>query len=171
MRVETRFTNEYTGETTEKVAHRSEALNEQGYKFMIQNRQCRIFADIDLPPAFTPADVGRIYLLSKHYLEKDTNCLVKRTKRGKTHMAEHDIYKALGLQERQGRELVSKMIKKGVMARMKITSANTEVVQYYINPMYFISGARLSPSLYRLFATWLDPVLPVWAVLQLRTMK
>lgn len=171
MRIETKYKNQFTGEVTTFVTHRADTLNEKGYKFKTNNSQCRVFADSDLPEEFSVADTGRIYLMVKQHLEKDTNCLIKRSKHGNRHMAESDIWAALGLQERQAKALMFKMLDKGVLAKMDITSKNITVTQYYINPTYFIAGSRVSPSLYRMFSAWLDKDVPKWAQDQLRAMK
>ena len=162
--------NEYTGQVTTSTTRFPEALDDEGYLFMIRNRQCRIFSEVQFPKALSYSDKGRIQNLSK-CIEKDTNCLVKRTKCGKTHMTEHDIYKSLDLGERQGITLLRKLTKLGLIAKVSIESKGIKTHKYYINPMYYIAGKRLSPALYRMFAEWLDPILPVWASIQLKQIK
>jgi hypothetical protein len=62
------------------------------------------------------------------------------------------------MKPRQAYRFVEKMIKLGIMARVKVECENHTQTQYYINPMYYFSSNRLPLNLYLMFQPQLDEV-------------
>jgi len=56
------------------------------------------------------------------------------------------------------------MMDLGIIAKAIINTNEQIEVQYYLNPLYFISSKYLSPGLYMLFRKQLDKVLPAWVI-------
>ena len=70
----------------------------------------------------------------------------------------------IGLKSSQSYSFVRKMMRLGMMAEVKIKSEGSVETQYYINPIYFFSGNRISLNLYLIFHHHLDRHLPWWVV-------
>lgn len=138
-----------------------DVLNNDGYLFWARKKQCRTFSDVELPECLTYTERGRLLNLTKH-IELGTNCLVKRTNKGYTHMSDQDITKALGLEGRRGIALIRKLMTAGVIGKMVLECEGIITTQYFVNPIYFHAGKRLSKTLYRVFAKHLEQHLEKW---------
>jgi len=66
--------------------------------------------------------------------------------------------------ERNTKDFVKRMIDLGIMAKAIVNSNEQIDVQYYLNPLYFLSSKYLSPGLYMLFRKQLDDHLPQWVI-------
>lgn len=155
--------NEYTGEYSVQEFQFPDVLNDDGYLFMPRRNQCRMFGDFPLPKALNPAEKGRLLDLVAH-IEKHTNCLMKRSSKGKVAMSDLDIIKALGLKERQGKALLNKLMANGVLGFMSFDCGDAPTLQYYMNPLYMCATKRLSANQYRMFAKYIKPHIPQYVV-------
>lgn len=161
MKVKKTVVSEFTGEVFESTKSYPDVFNDEGYLFWARRKQCRVFSEITLPEALSFADKGRLMNLVPH-IEKNTNCLVKRTKQGYEPMEFKDFEKAFDLGTRQAKALLIKLIETGVLAQVIISTKNDSSVKYYVNPIYYHAGKRITVELYRLFSKWLDPHLNPW---------
>ena len=72
--------------------------------------------------------------------------------------SEQEISDIIGLQLRQGKRFLHKMIKLGIMVK-SVTKDRTE---YYFSPIYFFSTNRIDLDLYMKCQEELDKVLNAW---------
>lgn len=137
-------------------------FNDEGYLFMINKNGARVFQYIDLPEDFSDTEIGKIFKLKNHIQHK-TNMLYKRTRDGYIPMCREDIIKSLGYSSRRGITFFNRLIDKEVLAQVTIKCGEAEdMIQFYMNPLYFHSGKRINVNLYTLFKRQLDPYLKDW---------
>jgi hypothetical protein len=94
----------------------------------------------------------------------NTNMLGVKGNGGVRALDIEDIAKVLSVTNNQGYRFVEKMIKLGVLAKVKINSNGQQVIQYYVNPIHWFAGKRISLNLYLLFKAQLDTLLPTWVI-------
>jgi hypothetical protein len=155
--------NPSTGEIySENIRHISAAFEEdKGYLFWARKDFARSFLDIDFPQQMTFDDRGRMATLAKKMWGK-INMLGYRGHGGAKPYNEDKIAAIVGLSPARGKRFINKMVRLGVIARVEVKSENKVDVQYYINPIYFHSGNRISLNLYLIFRKQLDYYLPEW---------
>jgi len=133
-------------------------MNEDGYRFPAHKAGARLFDDITFPYSMTPAEIGRMTLLSKVMIG-GTNMMGYRKGRNIYAYSATDIMELARLQPRNGRRFIRKMLDLRVMQRIETNSG----IQYYINPAYFMAaGHRLSLDLFLLFRDELSQIVPAW---------
>lgn len=109
------------------------------------------------------ADIGRLHVLAENTYA-DTN-MIAYYKNKKYYPAEiKEISEMIRLCERNTKDFVKRMINLGIMAKAIVNSNEQIDVQYYLNPLYFLSSKYLSPGLYMLFKKQLDEHLPQWVI-------
>lgn len=158
-----RYINTETGEVFGEKNHFFPAAfdEEKGYLFWVRKNSCRSFHDVEFPPEMTDIDIGRMTRLSKK-VWSNTNMLGYRGNGGIKPYDIEKIAEVLRLKPRQTRNFISKMIKLGVMAKVKVEVGGKKETHYYLNPIYFFSGNRIPLNLYLIFREQLDAVLPEW---------
>lgn len=70
------------------------------------------------------------------------------------------IGRVLGLKPTSAQRFASRMIAAGVMIHFQLIGCGACISQYYLNPLYYFTGKRLSLGLYLKFRKQLDRVLP-----------
>lgn len=134
---------------------------DQGYLFWTRTQGARIFANIPYPDGMSKADIGNLAILSKHILGK-TNLLGRR-KRGEVKpYSARDIGILLDLNEDQAERFLKRAHRYGVIKPVSVPFGERVEIQYYMNPLYYLAGNRLSPNLYLLFREEIDAYLPTW---------
>lgn len=145
-----------------RVHHIAAAFDEEkGYLFWIRKTHTKSFADTPYPPSMTHTEIGRMAVLAKR-IWSNTNMLGYRGNGGVKPYDVEQIGKTVDLGPRQAARFVEKMIKVGMMARVRVDSSGKKETQYYINPIFYFSGNRISLNLYLIFKEQLDKVLPEW---------
>ena len=134
---------------------------EKGYMLFLNKRNVRIFPDIDFPESFGMSDIARLFLLSRHIVGT-TNMIGKRVRNGIRPMSVEDMSKIADMPYRRFVTWLNRMIRAGMIARVKVKTEETEVTQYYMNPLYFFSSRYLPLNLYLLFQEQIDRYLPEW---------
>lgn len=134
---------------------------DSGYLFWTHTKGARIFSRIPYPSGMSKADIGNLAILGKHIWHK-TNVLAKKTRIGAKPYSVQDIGKLLDLNEDQAARFLKRAEKNKVIKPVTVPFGDYTEVQYYINPLYFFAGNRLSPNLYLLFREELDPYLEDW---------
>jgi hypothetical protein len=140
-----------------------ERINEKGYLFKSNANKATTYEFATLPEELSDDAIGKVYRL-KGYIGKNTNMLRIRKSKGYYPMERKDFEKVWGLKKRQTNGLLNKLINLGVIAQNTIEVEYTIRVQYYMNPMYFHNGSRISPILYDMFKEQLRPHFPQWVV-------
>lgn len=131
----------------------------RGYNFRYKSLSIKSYLDIPLPDVFTDSELGKIFRLSR-CIYADSNMLGRRTKSGIRPYTHADIIKVFGVQERQGRALLKKLIDNKVIRRMEFVNQGKRECQFYFNPLYFFSGKYLNLNLFILFQDLLADNLP-----------
>ncbi len=163
MLKETRLINTQTGEVLGKNVHPIAPVfdEEKGYLFWPRKSFAKSFLDIDFPKELSFKEIGQLTTLAKKMCPK-TNMLGYRGNGGTRPYNIDKIGAVIGLKSSQSYSFVRKMIRLGVIAEVKIKTGETIETQYYINPIYFFSGNRISLNLYLIFHRQLDRHLPEW---------
>jgi len=137
-----------------------DVFNNDGYRFPFNKAGSRIFSDVQFPISITPAEIGRMTILSKLMIA-GTNMLGYRQDTKIYAYTYDEIIDLARLRRSQGSSFMCKMIRLHLMQRVQTTSGP----QYYINPAYFMaSGQRLNLNLFLLFKDDLMPILPDWVL-------
>lgn len=109
------------------------------------------------------ADIGRLHVLAENTYA-DTNMIAYYKNKKYYPAGIKEISEMIRLCERNTKDFVKRMIDLGIMAKA-IVNFNEQIdVQYYLNPLYFLSSKYLSPGLYMLFRKQLDEHLPQWVI-------
>lgn len=153
-------TGEIVSQKTQRVGSRFDP--EKGYLFRTQAGGFGQFYDVPFPDEMTDIEIGRMTRLAKRMWGK-TNMLGYRGNGGIRPYGIDGIAKIVGLKDSQAYAFVKKMIRLGVMAKVRIESKGATDYQYYVNPLYYNSSTRISLGLYLLFRAQLDPYIPAWA--------
>lgn len=162
---ETRLIDRDTGEIYNSKVHPIAPVfhEEKGYLFWPRKSFAKSFLDISFPKELSFKEIGQLTILAKKMCPK-TNMLGYRGNGGTRPYNIDKIGAVIGLKSSQSYSFVRKMIRLGVMAEVKIKSEGSIEIQYYINPIYFFSGNRISLNLYLIFHRQLDKYLPMWVV-------
>lgn len=162
---ETRIINTKTGEVLDKRIYPIAPVfdEEKGYLFWPRKSFAKSFLDIDFPKELSFKEIGQMTTLAKKMCPK-TNMLGYRGSGGARPYNVDKIGAVIGLKSSQSYSFIRKMIRLGLMAEVKIKSGGSVETQYYINPIYFFSGNRISLNLYLIFHHHLDRHLPGWVV-------
>jgi hypothetical protein len=135
----------------------------EGYLLWPRKNHGKHYRDTPFPAGMSFMDIGRMTVLSES-MWSNTNMLGVKGQGGVKPFDLTDIAKVLKVAERQSYRFVDRMLKLGVMAKVKVMGNGESEIQYYINPLYFFGGKRLPLSLYLLFRKQLDAVLPTWVI-------
>jgi len=135
----------------------SEILTDEGYKVPVHKLGAKIFADVLFPEEVTHAEIGRMTCLSKLMIGK-TNLLGYRRGRDIEAYTEKELAGIVGLKDRQGRQFIKKMYDLHMIHKTE--------TGIYINPMYFMTGQRLSLDLFLIFREELKGFLPDWVMVE-----
>ncbi|MFA4834923.1 MAG: hypothetical protein WC749_02460 [Dehalococcoidia bacterium] len=159
--------DENTGEKiSEKQRYFPPAFDEEkGYLFWPRKNFCRSFHDVEFPSELNDLEIGRMARLAKR-IWSNTNMLGYRGNGGVRPHTIDTISEILGMQPRQAYRFIEKMIRLGVLARVKIETEARKETHLYVNPMYFFSSNRIPLNLYLLFRHSLDQHLPTRAIEQ-----
>ena len=133
----------------------------RGYLWRSKGAGVKSFFDVPYPKEMSMIDRGRIATLAK-YIWHDTNMLGYR---GHGRIKPYDVEGVgalVGLNAAQSRSFVKRMIKLGIIKRIEVPFGDYLETQFYINPVYYFAGPRLSCNLYALFHLELDQYLPEW---------
>lgn len=109
------------------------------------------------------ADIGRLHVLAENTYA-DTNMIAYYKNKKYYPAGIKEISEMIRLCERNTKDFVKRMIDLGIMAKAIVNSNEQIDVQYYLNPLYFLSSKYLSPGLYMLFRKQLDEHLPQWVI-------
>lgn len=121
----------------------------------------RSFFDVPFPEAMSMIDRGRMATLSKN-MWGDTNMLGYR---GYGRIKPYDIGgigHLVGLNSKQADLFVARMIKFSIIKCVPIPFGEKIEKQYYINPLFYFRGPRLSGNLYELFHEEMEKYVPEW---------
>jgi len=165
MRLDKRWVNTNTGEVSgesskEFPPHFDE---ERGYLFWHRKQFVKTFADVPFPVDMTLEDIGRMTLLSKRVYSQ-TNMLGYRGNGGVKSYSMDQVGEIIHCGPRQARRFFERMVKFGLMAKVKVVVGVCDELQWYLNPIYFFSNNRLPLNLYLLFREQLNAVLPRWVI-------
>ncbi len=119
------------------------------------------FFDIPFPEAMSMIDRGRMATLSKH-MWGDTNMLGYR---GFGRIKPYDIDgigRLVDLNPKQAELFVRRMQKYTVIKCIPVPFGEKIELQYYVNPLYYFKGPRLSGNLYELFHEEMEKYVPEW---------
>lgn len=160
----TTFLDEETGEI---VAQKQLGIGkrfdpEKGYLFRNQAGGFSQFYDIPFPEGMTDIEIGKMTRLAKK-MWGSTNMLGYRGNGGIKPYSISGIAKVIGLEKRQTYNFINKMIKLGIIAKVKIETKGETDFQYYVNPLYYNSSNRIPLNLYLLFRVQLNEYIPLWA--------
>ena len=161
----TQFIDEHTGEIySDKNKFVNSTFDEEkGYLFWNRKNFAKTYRDIDFPEEMTDAEIGKMTRLSKK-IWSNTNMLGYRGNGGIKPYDIEKIGEVIGLKYRQTLRFVNKMMRLGVMAKVKVDVGGKKETHYYINPIYFFSSNRIPLNLYLIFKNELDPFLPQWVI-------
>ena len=154
-----RITNEYGEDISEKTfTYKGRFDNTEGYAFWSGKNFVKCFSDVEYPKELTDSEIGKLARLSKKIYGK-TNMLGYRGNNNKSKpYTDENISVILGLQLRQGRKFLNKMIKLGIMTKF----ISKESIEYYFSPVYFFSANRIDMDMYSKCKETLDDVLLDW---------
>ena len=145
-----------------KVQYISAAFREdRGYLFWARKNFAKSFQDVPYPPEMSFDEIGQMAVLAKH-IWADTNMLGYRGNGGVKPYNVEQIGQIIKVGRRQAYRFVNKMIRLGMMAKVKIKTKTRTEMQFYVNPIYFFSSNRIPLNLYLIFREQLDEVLPEW---------
>lgn len=123
--------------------------------FKLENKLLNIVTDFN--------DLGRLLVLAEHTYA-DTNMIAYYKNKKYYPAGIKEIAEMIRLCERNTKDFLKRMIDLGIIAKAIINTNEQIEVQYYLNPLYFISSKYLSPGLYMLFRKQLDEYLPQWVI-------
>jgi len=163
MLKETRYIDEKTGEIKHSnVRHIAAAFDEErGYLFWARKSFTKSFIHVPFPKQMSCREIGRMAILSKQ-IWSNTNMLGRRIGRGIKPLTTKDIGRVIGVRERQAQRFIEKMVRLGMMARVKVKVENKTQIQFYLNPIHYFSSNRIPLNLYLIFKKQLDAFLPDW---------
>ena len=139
--------------------------NEKGYLFKNRSYYFKGFkVDNRLSDKVSDfSDIGRLHVLAENTYA-DTNMIAYYKNKKYYPAGIKEISEMIRLCERNTKDFVKRMIDLGIMAKAIVNSNEQIDVQYYLNPLYFLSSKYLSPGLYMLFKKQLDEHLPQWVI-------
>jgi len=134
---------------------------EKGYLWKPQKGSSRMFHEVPFPEGMSMIDRGRMVTLAKHIWSK-TNILGYRGHGGFRPYSVKQIGDLINLTEEQAERFLKRMQKIEMVKPVSVPFGERNEIQYYVNPLYFFSGSRLSLNLYALFYVELERHLPGW---------
>jgi len=139
--------------------------NEKGYLFKNRSYYFKGFkVDNRLSDKVSDfADIGRLHVLAENTYA-DTNMIAYYKNKKYYPAGIKEISEMIRLCERNTKDFVKRMIDLGIMAKAIVNSNEQIDIQYYLNPLYFLSSKYLNPGLYMLFRKQLDEHLPQWVI-------
>lgn len=159
--------NRYISEQGDIISESSRIFkiwdDEKGYLFRAKNYFVKTFTDIHLSEFVkNKTDFANLHLLAEN-IYKDTNMIAIK-KNGNVYPAGiADIAMLIGLCERRTKSFIERMMQKGIIAKSIVNTKERIEIQYYLNPIFFMSNKYLSPHLFVLFRDQLKPFLKDWA--------
>lgn len=146
----------YNTDGEEVHAHTSEfkgRFRENGYLMYAHGQTISRRTNLKFPESMTKIDMANMDLLSAHLLP-NLNVIGYRTKKGNEPMTAKQIGKVIGIEERQTRRFIKKMIEVRMMAK--------DGEQYVVNPLYFLNGKVITDYMYWLFEDHLNEYMTEW---------
>lgn len=144
------------------IHHIAAAFDEEkGYLFWARKSFAKSFMDIPYPPGMNHSEIGKMAILAKK-IWSNTNMLGYRGNGGVKPYTPEQIGKFIDLGPRQAGRFIDKMIRIGILARVKIETGGKKETQYYVNPVFYFSSNRIPLNLYLIFKDQLDRFLPDW---------
>jgi hypothetical protein len=134
---------------------------EKGYLFWARKSFAKSFHDVDFPEEMNDLEIGRMARLAKR-IWSNTNMLGYRGNGGVRPYSTDKIAEVLNMKTRQAYRFIEKMVKLGVLARVKVETGGSKETHLYVNPIYFSSTNRIPLNLYLIFRKQLDEVFPEW---------
>jgi len=113
-----------------------------------------------IPESIKPMEYGYLYLLAKR-MHSGTN-LIRTGRRDQNPMSVPKMAEYLRLSEETTRKFLRKTLRLGIIARLRVVCGRKVQDRYYMNPLYFLKGKWLTPTVYWIFKGSLDKVLPAW---------
>lgn len=156
-----RHTNEHGEIISEKVfTYKAPFEDDEGYLFWNKKNFTKSFNDVEYPSELTDSELGKLTRLTKK-VYSDTNMIAYRGNGGRIKpYTDEKISELLGLQLRQGKRFLNKMVKLGIICKYN----NRGITEYYFNPLYYFSNKRISLDLYLKCKEQLDKVLDDWVI-------
>ncbi len=134
---------------------------EKGYLWKVQSNGARMFSEVPFPEKMSMIDRGRMVTLAKHIWSK-TNMLGYRGHGGVRPYSVKQIGELIDLSPEQTERFLKRMYGLEMIKPVSVPFGERIEIQYYVNPLYFFSGNRLSLNLYALFHEELEKHLPDW---------
>ena len=133
----------------------------KGYLWRSSGGGVKTFFDVPYPENMSMIDRGRMATLAK-CIWHDTNMLGYRGHGRIKPYGIEGIGKIIGLDAKKASAFIRRMIRLGVIKDIPVPFGEEIEIQYYVNPVYYFAGPRLSGNLYVLFHRELDELLPEW---------
>ncbi len=157
------ITNLQTGEVTKgktSVTYFPPRFDEEkGYLWWPQKAHTRSFCAVHYPREVSMIDRGRLATLAK-YIWSKTNMLGYKGHGGIRPYTVNQIAKLIETDVNQAERFLGRMAKFSIIKPIKVPFGEMVETQYYINPLYFFAGNRLSLNLYLIFREELDAHIP-----------
>lgn len=137
----------------------------KGYLWRTNGSGAKTFFDVPYPETMSMIDRGRMATLAK-YIWSNTNMLGYR---GHGRIKPYDVEsigEIINLNKKQAHSFMRRMIKQGIIKQIDVPFGEELETQYYVNPIYYFVGPRLSGNLYALFHRELEHYLPEWVRLE-----
>jgi hypothetical protein len=132
---------------------------EKGYLFRPNSYYVRSFTGIRLSDTIkNKADLANAHILSEN-IYKDTNMIAYTRNRFVYPADVPQIAAMINVCERRTKEFLVRMQQLGVVKKFIGNTENRTEIQYYMNPLYYMSNKRLQPFMYMLFRDQLNPYL------------
>lgn len=130
-----------------------------GYNFKYKSCNIKSYLSIDLPQCFTPSELGRILILSRH-IYSCSNLLARRIKNNLEPYTKEDIRELLEVHRNSFNPFWNKLIKSKMIKAINIDNKEW----FCFNPLYFNSTTYLPVYLYIAFQDELKEHLPEWVI-------
>ncbi|MCK9325466.1 MAG: hypothetical protein M0P69_08195 [Bacteroidales bacterium] len=140
----------------------------KGYLFWARKSFAKSFHGVDFPEEMSDMEIGRMARLAKR-IWSNTNMLGYRGNGGVRPYTVEMIADILKMSTRQAYRFVEKMIRLGILAKVKVDTRGTVETSLYVNPIYFCSTSRIPLNLYLIFRKQFDEVLPAWVLERYRS--
>jgi hypothetical protein len=132
---------------------------EKGYLFRANAYYVKSFNGIRLSDTIkNKADLANAHILSEN-IYKDSNMIAYTRNRFVYPADVPQIAAMIDVCERRTKEFLVRMQQLGVVKKFVGNTENRTEVQYYMNPLYYMSNKRLQPFMYMLFREQLNPYL------------
>jgi hypothetical protein len=132
---------------------------EKGYLFRANAYYVKSFNGIRLSDTIkNKSDLANAHILSEN-IYKDSNMIAYTRNRFVYPADVPEIAAMIDVCERRTKEFLVRMQQLGVVKKFIGTAGGITEVQYYINPLYYMSNKRIQPFMYMLFRDQLNPYL------------